>query len=349
MKLIQVGEKYIGVGQPCFIAAEVGINHNGDMELAKKMIDEAVDAGADAVKFQNYVTEDFLSDRALTYTYKSQGKEVTEPQFDMFKRCELSVLQLKELRQHCETRGVVFFSTPTGDDGIRDLELAGAPLLKNGSDYLTHIPLIRSMARSGLPTILSTGMATLEEVVDAVMAFKEAGGTELLILHCTSSYPTPVNQVNLRRIPTLAATFGHPVGFSDHSWGTTAALGAVALGACFIEKHFTLDKNLPGPDHRFSADPEEFRDLVGRIRAFEQNLGDAFIRHTSSEIENHVSFRLSCVAARDLPAGHVIELGDIAFRRPGSGMAPKNAEFIVNRRTRAPIARGSIFHSGLLV
>jgi N,N'-diacetyllegionaminate synthase len=348
MKLIQAGAKYIGSEQPCFIAAEIGINHNGDMLLAKRMIDAAVDAGADAVKFQNYRTEDFLSDRALTYTYESQGKQVTEPQFDMFKRCELSVPQLKELLQHCESRGVVFFSTPTGEDGIRDLMEAGAPLLKNGSDYLTHLPLIRSMARTGLPTILSTGMATLEEIADAVTAFREAGGTELLILHCTSSYPTPATEVNLRKITTLATTFGCPVGFSDHSWGATAALGAVVLGACFIEKHFTLDKNLPGPDHRFSSDPKEFRELVVLVRELEQNLGDARIGPAPSEIGNRRDFRLSCVASRDLSAGHVIGSSDIAFSRPGDGLSPINEKLLVGRRIRLALARGSIFQMELL-
>ena len=342
MRLIQAGHKQIGTGQPCFIAAEIGINHNGDMVLARKMIDAAAAAGADAVKFQNYRTEDFLSDRTLTYTYQSQGKQVTEPQFDMFKRCELSAGQLKELRAHCETRGVVFFSTPTSDEGIADLRAAGATLLKNGSDYLTHLPLIRSMARTGLPTILSTGMATQGEIEDAVMAFKEAGGSELLILHCTSSYPTPANEVNLRKIPALVAAFGYPVGFSDHSWGTTAALGAVALGACFIEKHFTLDKSLPGPDHRFSSEPEELCELVTRVRELEQNLGDDRIGPTISEMENRHGFRISCVAARDLPVGHVIKSEDIAYRRPGNGKPPKYVNDFIDRRTSMFVARGAI-------
>jgi N,N'-diacetyllegionaminate synthase len=342
-KAIIAGNRLIGAGQPCFIAAEIGINHNGDMSLARKMIDAAADAGADSVKFQNYRTEDFLSDRTLTYTYESQGKQVTESQFDMFKRSELNTVQLQGLRQHCESRGVVFFSTPTGDDGIQDLLAAGAPLLKNGSDYLTHLPLIRSMARTGLPTILSTGMATLGEIEDAVNAFEEAGGNELLILHCTSSYPTPAEQVNLRKIPTLRAAFGRPVGFSDHSWGTIAALGAVAMGACFIEKHFTLDKSLPGPDHRFSSDPAEFRELVTRIRELEQTLGEARVGPTPSEVDNRLSFRLSCVAARDLQAGHVITVEDIAFRRPGTGLPPKMAGSLKGAHTRVSLRKGVVF------
>lgn len=343
MKLIQAGSKLIGAGQPCFIAAEIGINHNGDMELAKRMIDAAADAGADSVKFQNYKTEDFLSDRTLMYTYQSQGKTVTEPQFDMFKRCELSVDQIEQLRLHCEKRGVVFFSTPTGLDGINDLVKASAPLLKNGSDYLTHLPLIRHMAVSGLPTILSTGMANLDEIEDAVTAFKEAGGAELLLLHCTSSYPTPADQVNLRKIQTLRTMFGCPIGFSDHSWGITAALGAVALGACFVEKHFTLSKDLPGPDHAFSSDPDEFSELVRGIRELEANLGVDVIGPTESEVANRLDFRLSCVATEDLPANHLLSEIDISFRRPGTGVPPKEIGTLIGLRTSSPIAKGEVF------
>ncbi len=343
MKQIQAGKKRIGLGEPCFIAAEIGINHNGDMALANRMIDAAVEAGADAVKFQNYKTEDFLSDRRLMYTYQSQGKTVSEPQFDMFRRCELSVAQLTGLRRHCELRDVVFFSTPTGKDGIDDLIQAGAPLLKNGSDYLTHLPLIGEMARSGLPTILSTGMATLDEIRDAVQAFEAAGGTQLMLLHCTSSYPTPADQVNLRKIPALHAEFGYPVGFSDHSWGYRAALGAVALGACFVEKHFTLSKDLPGPDHAFSSDPEEFAQLVKGIRDMEQNLGVAEIGPTDAEMSNRSQVRLSCVAVRDLPVGHIITAGDIAFRRPGTGIPPRAASMLVGKKLEYSISKGDCY------
>ncbi|MCW5300590.1 N-acetylneuraminate synthase [Herbaspirillum lusitanum] len=345
MKPIQAGSKHIGPGYPCFIAAEIGINHNGDMALAKRMIDAAVDAGADAVKFQNYRTDNFLSDRTLIYTYQSQGRTVTETQYDMFRRCELSVVQLQELRIHCDAKRVVFFSTPTGDDGIRDLLDAGAPLLKNGSDYLTNLPLIRSMARSGLPTILSTGMAIEEEIADAVNAFEDAGGKELVLLHCTSAYPTPDEEVNLRKIDTLRQRFGHLVGFSDHSWGNMAALGAVALGACFVEKHFTLDKNLPGPDHAFSSDPTEFSELTAGIRRLEKSLGQSVIGPTDSEMRNRTNFRLSCVAIANLPAGHVVGMEDIVFRRPGNGLPPKMAESLVGMVLTQPLERGACFPS----
>ena len=176
MKVVRIGKRLVGEGQSCFLAAEVGINHNGDMDLARRSIDAAADAGADAVKFQNYRTEDFISDRSLTHEYVSQGKTVVESQYDMFKRCELGPAQLRELSEHCNRRGVVFFSTPTSENGIQELVELGVPLLKNGSDYLVNLPLIRAMARTGLPTVISTGMATQDEVKDGVEAFRGAGG-----------------------------------------------------------------------------------------------------------------------------------------------------------------------------
>jgi N,N'-diacetyllegionaminate synthase len=344
--LINVGYRKIGDGQPCFIAAEIGINHNGDMGLAHRAIDGAVDAGADGVKFQNYHTEDFLSDRTLSYEYVSQGKVVVESQFDMFKRCELSSAQLRELAAHCKERNVVFFSTPTNERGIRELLEIGAPLLKNGSDYLVHLPLVGAMAKSGIPTVISTGMATLEEIEDAVNAFYAAGGRELIILHCTSSYPTPDTDVNLRKISALLEQFHCLVGFSDHTDGVTAAQGAVALGACFVEKHFTLDKALPGPDHRFSADENEFISLVKGIRKIETALGQRNIGPTPSEAKGRLAFRLSCVAARSLKSGHRLAERDIAFRRPGTGFPPKAIERIVGRTLLHDVLTGHVFTIG---
>lgn len=343
MRVVRIGKRLIGEGQPCFLAAEVGINHNGEMSLAHRSIDSAADAGADAVKFQNYRTEDFISDRSLTYEYVSQGKTVVESQFDMFKRCELAPGHLLELREHCDQRGVIFFSTPTSEEGIRELIEVGAPLLKNGSDCLVHLPLIRAMAHAGLPTVISTGMATFDDVKDAVEAFRSAGGNDLILLHCTSSYPTPPEDVHLRKIAALAAAFDCPVGLSDHTDGTVAAIGAVVLGACMIEKHFTLDKNLPGPDHRFSADPAEFRMLVQSVRTVEESLGTSEIEPAASEQLGRRDFRLSCVAARELSAGHRLTASDVAFRRPGTGFPPKAVDGLIMRKLVGNVATGHVF------
>jgi N,N'-diacetyllegionaminate synthase len=343
MSEIQIADRVLGEGHPAFIAAEIGINHNGDMQLAHQMIDAAADAGADAVKFQNYRVEDFVSDRSLTYTYESGGKTIVESQWEMFKRCELDPRTLVELREHCDRRRLVFFSTPTGDDGVAELVRAGGALIKNGSDYLGNLQLIRTMARTGLPTVLSTGMATVADIDAAVRAFRGARGRELILLVCTSAYPTPAEQIHLRRIPTLARVFGCPVGFSDHSEGVTAAVGAVALGACFVEKHFTLDRTLPGPDHRFSSDPNELRELVRAIRFVERALGSPELRPTDADAPNRDEYRLSCVAARDLPIGHVLGDADIAFQRPGHGLPPSAESWLRGARLARPVVRGHVW------
>ena len=326
-----------------FLIAEIGINHNGDMALAEEMIRAAADAGADAVKFQNYRTEDFLSDRTLTYTYTSQGQEITEPQFDMFKRCELFRADLGRLKKCCDSAGVEFFSTPTGCDGIEDLRETGAAWLKNGSDYLGHLPLIRAMARSGIPTILSTGMATEEEITEAVEAFRGEGGRHLVLLACTSAYPTPPDCLNLRRITTLARKFDCAAGFSDHSYGWEAAVVAVCHGACMVEKHFTTNRNLPGPDQWFSSSPTEFAELVRRVREAEMMLGCGDLRPTPAELQARENFRLSCTAAHDLPSGVVLKPEDIFFRRPASGLPPSKAELLLDHPLVVPIRKGEPF------
>jgi N-acetylneuraminate synthase/N,N'-diacetyllegionaminate synthase len=343
MTSISAGRRAIGPGEPCFIAVEVGLNHDGDLERAHAMIDAAADAGADGVKFQNFRTEDFIRDRTVTYEYVSAGETVVESQWDMFRRYELAPSAWPELRDHCEERGVVFFSTPTGEEGLQELIDLRAPLLKNGSDYLGHLPLIQAMARSGIPTVLSTGMATLEEVRAAVDAFHAAGGTELILLHCTSSYPTPAQDVNLRKIPALAAEFGVPIGLSDHTDGALAAATAVALGSCFVEKHFTLDRDLPGPDHRFSAGPAELRELVAAVRTAEAMLGSADIAPAPSEMLGRIEFRLSCVAATDLAAGHEVTEADVEFRRPGTGLAPGEVATLLGRPLVRDLAAGDVF------
>ena len=343
---VRIGQRVIGLGAPCFLVAEIGINHNGDMDLARKMIDAAARAGADAVKFQNYRTEDFISDRSLTHKYISQGQTVVESQYDLFKRCELRRAALRELKKFSDDRGVLFHSTPTSEEGIRDLVEIGTPVLKNGSDYLTHLPLIRLMGKTGLPTVLSTGMATTEEIDDAVRAFRETGNDRVILLHCTSSYPTPPAEANLLRIPVLAETYRCLVGFSDHTEGAEAAIGAVALGACWIEKHFTLDKNLPGPDHRFSADPEELEVLVKAVRKIEQAMGDSQLGPTSSEAEGRLAYRLSCMAARPLSTGHVVTENDLAFCRPGTGLPPEQARSLVGRQLKHNVEQGEIIRLG---
>jgi len=342
---IPIGRRLIGPGHPAFLVAEIGINHDGDLDLARRMIDAAAEAGADSVKFQNYRTEDFIRDRTLTYRYESGGKRVEETQYAMFKRCEMDEDFLVAVSKHCHSRGLVFHSTPTNPDGVRQLVRLGAPVLKNGSDYLTNLDLITEMARTGLPVVLSTGMATQDEVDDAVRAVRAAGNEKMILLHCTSAYPTPLAETNLRRIPSLASAFACLSGFSDHTEGITAAMGAIALGANWIEKHFTTDRSLPGPDHRYSSDPAEFSALARAIRSMEAALGSDAIVPTPAEAEGRLSYRLSCVAARDLEGGAVISDSDVVLARPGTGFPPASRHELIGRQLAKRVPEGQPFIS----
>jgi N,N'-diacetyllegionaminate synthase len=335
-------KKPIGSGH-CYVIAEVGVNHNGDVDLARKLIDVAADAGADAVKFQNFRTEDFIFDRALTWSYETPQGSVTEPQYDMFKRYEFTGEKLAAAAEHCRKRGVDFASTPTSEEGVAECVRLGAAFLKNGSDYLTHLPLIRTMARTGLQTVLSTGMASEDDIAEACAAYREAGGSDLVLLHCVSLYPAAAETLNLRRISALAARFGCPIGFSDHSEGITAAAVAAAFGAVAIERHITLDKAMVGPDHKLSADPDELRTLVRTVREAEAALGDGRLDFGEAEREARAQHRLSCIAARALPAGAMIKAQDIAFRRPGQGLPPKSAERMVGRTLVRGVEPGHVF------
>ncbi|MEM7562076.1 MAG: N-acetylneuraminate synthase family protein [Pseudomonadota bacterium] len=343
MKQIDLDNYVIGDDCPVFIVAEVGINHNGDMVLAKESIAAAAESGADSVKFQNFRVEDFISDRSLMFEYRSQDKKVVESQYDMFKRCELNRDQLADLKTCCDSHGVLFHSTPTSIEGIAELREIDCRLLKNGSDYLTNLDLVRAMGESGLPTVLSTGMSTLSEIDDAVQTFRDTGNDHLVLLHCTSSYPTPADEVNLARIETLAQTFGCLAGFSDHSHGINAALGATVLGSCWIEKHYTLDRNLPGPDHWFSMDPDELACLTKAVRETSKMIGSPRIVPTSSEKHSRREYKLSCVASRNLEPNVIVSEDDIEFRRPGYGVPPKDKHSICGMQLRRRIEKGTPF------
>jgi len=350
MKTIRISDKHsLGEGNRCFILAEVGLNHNGDRKLAAESIVAAAESGADGVKFQNYRTEDFISDRAQTYTYISQGKEVTESMFEMFKRNELDRNFIAYLKSVCDDVGIEFCSTPTSQDGIDDLVAVGAPMIKNGSDYLTNQDLIRRMGETGLPGIISCGMASLSDIERAVAAFFDSGNEQLVLLHCTSSYPTVAEEVHLRKLQTLQHVFDVPCGFSDHTDGIIAACLSASMGACMIEKHFTLDKGLPGSDHRFSCDPEELSALVQGVRESEKMMGDGRIGLTKSEISNRDEYRLSCVARVGMEAGHVLTEADVAFKRPGTGIPPDGLPYMVGRTLKQAMSaddqlKTSYFH-----
>ncbi|MEZ0298131.1 MAG: N-acetylneuraminate synthase family protein [Candidatus Methylacidiphilales bacterium] len=332
----------LGGGAPCLLIAEVGINHNGDFDLACRSIREAALAGADAVKFQNYQTEDFVTDGELSLTYTSQGKEVTESQYDLFKRCEVPAEWLPKLAQVCRDEGVLFLSTPTSRQGVEELVACGVTMMKNGSDFLQNTLLLEAMAATGLPTMISTGMATEAEIRHSLNAYHAAGGKNPILLVCTSTYPTPEAEANLKRLLRMREVFDVATGFSDHTKGSDAAALSVALGGCVIEKHFTVDRNLPGPDHWFSSDPAEFKELVERVRAAEVLIGQGDIEPQASEINSRRDARLSCTSARDLEAGTLLTKEHIIFRRPGTGIPPTEVDFLIGKMLKTEMKKHTV-------
>lgn len=325
--------------QPVFVIAEAGVNHNGCLELAFQLIEAAKGAGADAVKFQTFCASDVVTPYAATADYqRSNTGEIN--QFDMIRKLELDEDAHRKLAAHARAIGIEFFSTPFSHDAVDILVRLGVRRIKLASGEITNKPLLEHAAATGLPLLLSTGMATLDEVQRAVLWITErrahlglgdTGPDQLSLLHCTSAYPAPPEALNLRAITTMAEAFGLPVGYSDHSKGIEAALAAVALGASVIEKHLTLDNNLPGPDHCASANPRDFATMVSGIRTVSVMLGDGvkhpqLIEHNTRDVA-----RRSVVVVRALPRGHVLAEEDLALRRPGTGIAPDYMESLTGR------------------
>ncbi len=337
---LKIGNRLIGTGEPVYIIAEIGINHNGDVQLAKQMISLVKSCGVDAIKFQIFKSEEFVSSPEDMYTYISQGKSVTESMLAMFKRYEFNADDWKEIFRFCQEETIDFFATPQNPSDLDFLlSLVDVPAIKVGSDDLTNLELLDYYARKGKPLIISAGMAYLSEIEDAVNTIRETGNNDLAVLHCISSYPTEAEDIHLRKMDTIRRAFNVVTGFSDHTRGSTAAIGAVTLGASIIEKHFTLDKNLPGPDHWFSANPEELKELVDGIRFIEKAKGQTSIAPTQKECEMRKLARRSIVASTDIAKGEIIQRHYIDFKRPGTGLPPKYLKYILGRKARLDIKK----------
>jgi len=337
---ITIDGRNVGSGFPVFIIAEVGVNHNGDLATAHKMVDAIADAGCDCVKFQTFSADEFCNNPDDVYEYISQGKVVRESMLEMFRRLELKREEFAELFDHAHDRNLIAMSTPTDKAAVDLLETLGVGAYKVGSDDLVYTPFLDYVAAQGKPVIISTGMAELEDVERAVKAIE--GKAQAVILHCISQYPTPEKEVHLRRIETLKAKFPQCViGFSDHSWGITSALGAVALGASVLEKHFTLDNDMAGPDHRFSANPQQLTDLVSEVRKLEAALGDGDFKLSPHDIEMADLCHRSIYVIQDLPAGHVLCEDDFAYQRPGTGLMPYQTVDLVGRSLRDDVLKGA--------
>jgi N-acetylneuraminate synthase/N,N'-diacetyllegionaminate synthase len=339
---VDVGGRVVGDGAPAFLIAEAGVNHNGDLDLARRLVDVAAEAGADAVKFQTFRTSALVSREAPKAAYQQLTTRGDETQHDMLARLELGAAEHATLKAHARARGLIFFSTPFDEASADFLDALGVPLFKVPSGEVTNLPFLRHVAAKRKPVVLSTGMATLAEVDAAVGAIRAAGDPPLVLLHCVSAYPAPAEDTNLRAMDTLRARFGCPVGLSDHTIGLEVAIAAVARGAAVVEKHVTLDKRLPGPDHAASLEPPELAALVRAIRIVERALGDGDKRPMPSERDTRRVARKSLVAARALEPGDVLVRDAVAIKRPGTGISPADLEQVLGRVVARPVATDEV-------
>ena len=336
MSAFSVGGRSIGAEAPVFLIAEAGVNHNGDLGLAMKLVDVAAEAGADAVKFQTFRSDALVSRRAPKAAYQRETTGDGGGQAEMLARLELGEAQHAALRDHCVRRGILFFSTPFDEASADLLERLGVLLLKVPSGEITNLPFLRHLAGKRRPLIVSTGMSTLEEVARAVAVIRAAGDPPLALLHCVSAYPAPAAETNLRAMDALRS-FDRPVGLSDHTTGITVAVAAVARGAAIVEKHFTLDRTLPGPDHRASLEPHELRALVQAVRTVEAALGDGHKRPMPCEEDTRRVARRSLVAARSLRAGERLTADCVHVKRPGTGISPADLDRALGRVLRRDV------------
>lgn len=353
------GRRQVGMNTiKTFIIAEAGVNHNGSMTLAKQLIDAAASSGADAVKFQTFKSEQVVSAKAVKAAYQLKATDSAESQLDMIKKLEFSFEQFAELKQYCDRIGIQFLSTPFDLESLAFLvEEMRVPLIKIPSGEITNAPLLLRAARSGKPIILSTGMCDIGDIQEALAvlsfgyqnpsdhpekrAVEDAYASEkgrsilrdkLTLLHCTTEYPAPYDEVNLNAILSLGSFFGLPVGYSDHTEGIVVPIAAVAKGATVIEKHFTVDKTLEGPDHKASLDPEELKEMVKSIRIAERAMGDGVKAVTPSESKNREIARKSLIAGQPIRAGELFTEVNVAIKRPGYGISPMRYYEVIGKR-----------------
>lgn len=337
MKTVEIGGKLVGSGHPTFIIAEAGSNHDNDLDQAIRLIDVAADAGCDAVKFQIFRAEEMAARTSdPVATLNSFGR--TETLFELYKRLEIPRGWLATLQAHAAKRGILIFATPFDRAAVDLMVELGMPAIKMASFELPDLPLLKYCARTGLPIIISTGIAGLGEVEEAVRAMEEEGNGKIIILHCNSAYPTEFADVHLRSMETLRQAFGYPVGYSDHTLGITVPIAVATLGGNVIEKHFTVDNTLPGPDHKFALPPAQLRAMVDGMRAAEAALGSSHkVVTASSSVTKKIAGR-SMFAARDLEPGHVITTEDIVILRPGTGLHPRFLPVILGRSVKKAVA-----------
>lgn len=314
------------------IIAEAGVNHNGKLDLALKLCDAAKEAGADVVKFQTWKTEKIITRTVSQADYQTENTGKTESQFDMLKRLELSYDDFRKIKAHCDKIGIQFASTADEEESLDFLISLGIPFIKIGSGEITNIPYLRIMGSKKLPIIISSGMSTLAEVDTALAELRNAGATDIILLHCTTNYPCPMQDVNLKAILTLKEAFKIPVGYSDHTEGIEVPVAAVAMGAKVIEKHFTLDRNMEGPDHLASTEPVEFKKMVDSIRNIEKALGTGEKLPTKSEIDISKVVLKRCVASKKIKTGEIFNENNLTVKRNDKGLPAKYWDLLIGKK-----------------
>jgi N-acetylneuraminate synthase len=345
MKTIKFGEVEIGLGQPPYIIAEVGSNHNGDMDLCHRLIDAAAAAGAHAVKFQSWTDTSLIAEEEYAHnTEYSDKKKHFGSLREMVTAYQFTADQHREARAHCRARGIAFCSTPFTVEEANLLEELDVPFFKIASMDVVHLPLLKYVARKQRPVVISTGMATLAEIEHAVQTVRAEGNEQIVLLHCVSIYPPEYDTIHLRNMATMQEAFDVPVGFSDHTLGVAISLAAIAIGACVIEKHFTLDQDMAGWDHAISANPEQLRTIVAEGRNIFSALGESKRIVSTAEMEKRKKFRRSLVAKRKLDRGHMLTEADLDAKRPGTGIAPNEINYVIGRRLESDVAADQVLH-----
>jgi sialic acid synthase SpsE len=345
MTTVKFGNVEIGPGKPPYVIAEVGSNHNGDMNLCRRLIDAAAAAGADAVKFQSWTDTSLIAEEeyARNPEYSDKKKHFGSLR-EMVTAYQLTADQHLEAHAHCRTRGIAFCSTPFSTEEADLLENLAVPFFKIASMDVVHLPLLKYVARKRRPLVISTGMATLAEIEQAVETVRAEGNEQIVLLHCVSIYPPEYGTIHLRNMSTLQQAFDVPVGFSDHTLGTAIPLAAIAIGASVIEKHFTLDQEMAGWDHAISANPEQLRTIVAEGRNIFTALGGNKRIVSATEMEKRKTFRRSLVTRRNLERGHMITEADLDAKRPGTGIAPNEIAYVLGRRLASALAADQVLH-----
>ena len=337
-KIIKLGRKEIGQGSPVYIIAEAGVNHNGNPESACELARQANQTGADCVKFQTFRAEEIVTKNAPKAAYQLKVTDPKESQFQMLKKLELQVVDYEKIVETCKEKDIQFLSTPYNFKDAEFLNELGVDGFKIASGQIVELPFLKYTANFGKPMIVSTGMATLGEVEEAIRTIRAAGNDQIVLLQCTTNYPSVVQDANIRAMVTMGNALDVLVGYSDHTQNNYSVYAAVALGACVIEKHFTLDRNLPGPDHSCSLDREEFSQMVNGVRDVERALGSAVKSPTISESKNIIGMRRSIVANRLIPAGTAISQEAVGFKRPATGMEPRFLNQLLGKKARRDIS-----------